>query len=199
MKRFIVIIICSFLLTACTSNLWEKKSSYEETVLGFYLIENKREVLVVGEKYSYVFEVNSDMYQAFKLSSRIDFGLQFNYFKMSENNKTSGSVDLYVNKDKLSGSDIKILKGLNFTSTKTDSNTLELDGLIYGTRYTGEGNLPITTFEKGYKVSIAIPDSVLLHTGKVVATPVTLAFDVLVLTPIAFTGLMFLAATGTFN
>lgn len=195
--RFFVLIYC-LLLTGCTHLLWENKDSYLETVVGFYLVEDEHKVLAVGENYSYMFEIQPDMYGAIKLSNEIDFTLKFESFSLNEKNIISGHIELSVAPENLSENQKLTLSKLGFKNSPPKT-ALYIGNKISGIRYIGEGSLPATKFENDYKVTVEIPDTYLRSTGKVIATPATLTFDVLVMTQIYITIIFIYAANGSFN
>ena len=174
-------------INGCTTHsLWYSKDSYLETILGFYLVDGKNELLAMGEKFSYKFEIKPHIHNAIQLSGEMDYELRLTHFSLNEMNEISGGVALSVHKDTISDSQIMSLEKLGFKSISLDT-VLELETLIQGVRYRGEGKPPAIEFENGYDVVVEIPDTYLLKTGKAIATPFTLVFDTLVLTPIVLT------------
>jgi len=185
MKMKLPIALCILLLSGCaTNNLWKDRSTYDETVIGFYLVEGKHEVVAVGKKYNYLFRVEPEMYEAFKLGSEIEFTLHFKDFKMkTTRNYIRGDFKLTAVKAALSESELKKLEDLGFLHGLYDKE-IRLEDYISGHRHEGGGILPINEFEQGHDVTIQIPDPAIFSVGKAVLTPYTLAIDTLILIPI---------------
>ncbi len=194
----LILIFTSLLLGGCaTSHLWSHQPSYEETVIGFYLVQDKYEVVAVGKKYNYLFKVKPEMYEAFKISHKYDFSLSFENFRSMFDNRISGRFTLSIDKTELSESELKNFRDLGFMGVL---NPIGLKRFISGTRYQASGIMPMTQFYDGYKVSIKEPNAGLLYAGKATITPLTLAVDTLILIPIALAVIVFdLDISGTQN
>ncbi len=201
----LILILTSVLLAGCaTSKMWSHAPVYDETIVGFYLVEGKHEVVAVGKKYNYLFKVKPEMYKAFQISSEYDFSLSFDQFKIYFDNRISGRFSLRADKSKLSESKRVSLEQLGFGSNGTGiiesrgKDIIMLSRYISGTRYKADSSIPMTQFENGYKVAIKGKNEGLLYAGKAVITPLTLAIDTLVLIPIVLSIVVFdLDVSGT--
>ena len=181
--RFIYL-LCVFVLTGCSMALDEKTSSYEETVIGFYLVNDKNEVFIQGKKYNYLFTVSENLYSALTLNSEINLQVNFSSFSIDEENAINGGVKLYIKREGLSGSNAKFVENLGFeTHPLYPKGSFELYEKVFGTIYKSDNTLPLSQTSKEYLVSIKTPDSALLKTSKLVGAPFAITFDVLVVVP----------------
>lgn len=189
----LILILTSVLLSACvTSKMWNHSPVYDETIVGFYLVEGKHDVVAVGKKYNYLFKVKPEMYEAFRISSEYDFSLSFDQFKISFDNRITGRFALRADKSVLSESKKEPLKQLGFSVNGSGSrDSIMLSRHMSGTRYKADSNMPMTQFERGYKVAIKGQNEGLLYAGKAVVTPLTLAIDTHILIPVALSIVLF--------
>jgi len=181
--KFVLVFLTIF-LSSCTSALWDAKASYNENITGFHLVDGKLQVLAVGDKYSYLFDIDENLFEALNYSRQVEFTLGYNRSILYSDNKISSHFNLSVNLNDLSEFQIKKLNGLQFQTNESNS-ALYLRSKINGTRYITEGNPPVTIFENGYVIEIEVDeDNTLRHGGKVLLTPAAISFDALVTFPV---------------
>ncbi|PNI00288.1 hypothetical protein C1N32_21600 [Vibrio diazotrophicus] len=195
MKKLLVVLL---LLTGCTRSLWEYNEKYYETLLGFYLVEGEHKVLAVGEKYSYMLELKPNMYDALKLSREVDFSLRLRKFSIDDDNRISGLVKLTTQVSSISQENVSYLNTLGFQEG-VSSSYISDEWQLHGERYLGSDSYPMVTLEKGVTVAIGYQGDKFDVAGRIIATPVTLAFDTLVLTPLMVGVVIVYAANGSFK
>ncbi|MBF4247070.1 hypothetical protein EA004_18955 [Vibrio anguillarum] len=182
--RFISLLFV-FFLSGCSMALDEMTSSYEEAVTGFYLVKGKNEVFIQGKKYNYLFTVSEKLYGALTLNSGANLQVNFSDFSIDEENTISGSVELYIKREGLLESNVKIIENLGFkTHPLYPEGSFELNENVIGTVYKSDKSAPLSNTNKEHLVLIKVPDSAFLKTSKLVAAPFAITFDVLVVLPV---------------
>lgn len=178
------IYILAFLLAGCTTALWAP--DYEEVkVNGFYLNQENGDLVVTSVNSAYIFPSESRLGEALLLSRKANFYPMFDDFSISKENVVRGSVSLVfigVNPDS------EISEKLTELGFKKDPviDRLQLTEEVEGRRYLIEGSLPLEKLEKEYSVMVGRPTEAIETAGKIVATPVTIAYDSVVTVPAVF-------------
>ncbi|MBT8113117.1 MAG: hypothetical protein KJO47_05515 [Gammaproteobacteria bacterium] len=179
--KTIYVLIISLILISCTStteSLWENPS-YKEKIGRFLISEGGTKLAIIGEKYHYIFDLDKELKNILLSTIRASLKPSFYSFKVDENNNISGKFILYYSSD--NKKDIEWLTKSGFIN-KTRRNdklfTYTFLSAINGKRYstTTNANKSID-FSKPYFLKIEEPSSLLSSTGKIVATPITVAAD----------------------
>lgn len=177
MRIFLIL----FLLSGCTTQLW-KEESYSEQLSGFYLVPESSHLIVRGKEYSYIFDVDEQFSKVLLASSKIEFSPRFTEFKLDQNNNISGDVYFSVSAIGLTQAEKESLGQLGFQASK--DSPLNYNASISGERYELEGDLPFMSVEGEYFVTVKTPRSFVSTAKKILATPATIAFDAIVVTPL---------------
>ena len=133
------------------------------------------------KKYHYIFPVSEGLKNILLSEKRALLTPRFYDFKVGENNRVTGSYRLehFARENKVAW-----LEGLGFENSikHRDKKSLYVYlGELDGARYTANKPLNIkNTFYKPYKISIKENSTVLGNLGKVLVTPVTVAYDGLI-------------------
>jgi len=183
-------------ITGCTTALWAPTYT-TENVDGFYVNQRDNTLLVSTEANGYIFSIDNESAKALTLSRTLLFRPNFEGFSIDERHNVTGTLDLILLEKNPSAAIEKQLKNLGFTRStmsSSSSNRFIKQIPLSGSRYILEGELPLTKLEKAYPVSIEQPDSFTSIAGKIVATPVTIAFDAAVVLPAVFVGAFIMAA-----
>jgi hypothetical protein len=171
-------IIMSIFLSGCTSQLWETPS-YSEKVTGFYGVEGKELLIVSGQKYSYLFEADQNFKDVLSASRTTEYIPKYRKFRLDKDNNVSGELSLMVfkpsNKDALSQMGFE----------ETEYGNMEISFTLTGKRYIVEGSFPFEKLEDEHFILVETPESGIGKTGKIVATPVTVAIDAVAIIPVA--------------
>ncbi|HGG60259.1 MAG TPA: hypothetical protein ENK26_10165 [Gammaproteobacteria bacterium] len=173
MKK-IGLILVSFLLVSCaTLRLWED-SSYDESISGFLLKEGSDEVFVIGDEFHYLFR-NQALKNVLLSPYKAHFVPNLSNFRVN-GNKVSGTLRLSVDPDRMERSAaLQLISDLGFTP-RDDDLTLKL--FLEGKRYKSNIDMKsMSQFKHSYHLAIR-KDSSLGHAGKILLTPLTVAFDV---------------------
>lgn len=184
MNRLTVVIL--LLLTSCTAALWHGPSYKTEYLNGFYVNKDIHVVLASTEKQGYLFPISTEVEKILTLSRYISFQPTFNKFKVNHNHEVTGWLTLKLFEDNLPKKDLDILLKLGFEKKYLHDNNLYFDVRLKGKQYNLEGNLPLVKLENNYKVIVEQPESFSGTAGKIIATPIAIAFDAVVVLPASF-------------
>ena len=178
--KIVTLLFCLFNLSGCmTSFMWEKgEPTYSQTsdiVDSFLVAKDGQQLIVVSEKYHYVFKISDDLRSILLSEQRKYIRPIFSSFELDHNNIIKGNYVLnYENKnDPSSNPDKTILIG------NTNFKFGRYYGYLVGIRYSSKEPIPTEyKFNRPYKISIIEEDSTDSTTvAKVLATPFTLAAD----------------------
>jgi len=139
--KFLIVILT--LLSSCKitqEDLWGPKF-YNETFREFSISAENKEVILVGSKYHYLLEDESELLKnviTSPLSNQVSLG--GNNLRASASNKLSFELGIMTSKiDTMSKSEIKFFENLKFSKSKTNSeparNTLRESLDLNGERY----------------------------------------------------------------
>ncbi|MGR5065091.1 hypothetical protein [Photobacterium sp. DNB22_13_2] len=182
MHRAIFLIV--FFISGCTTALWAPDFK-EETVNGFYINQQNGDLVVTTINSAYIFPSESKLGEALLLTREETFYPVFEDFSLSKENVVSGQVSLVFTGVDPSSEFTHKMMNLGFTNDDV-INRLKLTEQIQGKRYTIDGALPLEMLEKNYVIWVAQPAEPLETAGKVVVTPVTIAYDAVVTVPAVF-------------
>ncbi len=197
-KSFLIAILITLNLTSCaTINLW-KKSYYAENFKNFLITEDGKKIVILGEKYHYIFDDKSgDLNKLLSWESKSKLEIENYNFRISEINKITCSITLKSKSQKnssvnLSKKETAFLQKLGFTNTSSDEVIFKKNINISGERYSPKSgiNYGATAPSKDeYRANIEIDDYT-DKTKKIVLTPVAVVGDGAL--AVAFVGLILL-------
>jgi hypothetical protein len=188
MKNKIIInfLLCASLLfsTSCvTKAIWGDKS-YDENVEQFFVGSDGRYVVLIGEKYHYIFTDDSGLFKTILMLRQkgiLTLDTNKSHLKVDGNNNINGNFTISGPYSILPPSDIKTLRGLGFSGDKDDevSIKIKLSGRRYAAKYIGQ-NTAVTNV--AYTIPIYYNDSgVIKDVGKAAITPVAVTLDAVLL------------------
>jgi len=183
-KRLINSILCLMLLSSCaTHSLWNSSNRYSERVKGFLITKTGDKMVVIGDKYHYVFPVNSELKNILISKKRKLIRPRFTGFKVDENNKITGKFHLHFHARFEDDSEWLEELGFSIRRVTTNGNTSYIyKGVLDGKRYKADKKVRIKeSFRRSYRLSITEPEGGADTVKKILATPVTLTVDGLLL------------------
>lgn len=182
MRRTLVCIIPILVaLSGCTYQLWAP-NSFQERIEGFYLHPERDQLLVAGNSRAYRFDIDDSFKRILVLSRKIEFRPWFRDFRIDEKGNVSGEIKLYAGVSKLPDEKLRELKDLGFSGTESLSYSRPLKGKVYKL----DGDLPFQTLDREYVVQVERPSTGFETVGRIVATPVAVAYDGAVSVPAGF-------------
>ena len=179
---FLVLVL--FVQSSCvTQALWGDKS-YEEKITQFFVGSDGRYVVLVGEKYHYIFADNSGVLKVILSSGRnnaLTIKPDQSYLKLSSGNEVKGDLVMGGPSSLLSGEELQALERLGVRpNAKGDLLVyINLSGRRYAAKYLGDGlNRSNTT----QIITIYYRDSNLVkNVGKIAVTPIAVGLDAVLL------------------
>lgn len=161
----LLLLFMSIFMTGCSSQLFDKPS-YIEKITGYYGVEDKNLLIVTGESYSYVFNVDQQIINVLVQSRKTNFDYQYNTFKLNSENKIEGVMELIATNN----DNKKTLEALGFLEDKKGKMTITIP--LKGERYIVEGSFPFEQLEDKHFVTVEIPEANIAKIGKIIVTPV---------------------------
>jgi len=165
---------------ACaTAAMWNKQgSTYQETVRSFQVSTDGKKLVVLGEKYHYIFDLSPTLKTTLDSPFRSSLRASFGFFNVDADNKITGRYHLHLprtatetEKQQALAAGFKPVKrtGEHFVSE-------EISGTRYSAKYF---KLPENSaqFAKTYSISVRQPEDASGTIGKILMTPVTLVAD----------------------
>ncbi len=181
-RLFLVLIL--FLQSSCvTQALWGDKS-YEEKITQFFVGSDGRYVVLVGEKYHYIFADNSGVLKVILSSGRnnaLTIKADQSYLKLTSGNEVKGDLVMGGPSSLLSAEDLQALERLGVKkNAKGDLLAyINLSGRRYAAKYLGDGLSRSNTMQV---ITIYYRDSNLVkNVGKVAVTPIAVGLDAVLL------------------
>ncbi len=168
----------------------------QERVNGFYVNRDTGQLFVTTADTAYIFAIDKEFGEALMLSREVDFYPKFDDFRLDKENRITGTVSLSLLGRDPSGEAAARLRKLGFKEEGI-VQALTLTREIDGRRYTIEGKLPLEKLEDELVVVVAQPRTFSETAGKIIATPVAIAWDAVVMVPAAFL-LVTIMATDSF-
>ncbi|WMS88828.1 hypothetical protein [Pleionea litopenaei] len=189
-----IIFLALFFLNGCaTSALWQKNSDVLY-ITGFYFNKESNQLFVAADNTGFIFPIDAEFGEALLLTREVEFLPYFLDFKIDVRNRVQGSVRLTL-KERNPTDELRAkVQSLGF-ATKKPNGSLSLTRMIKGERYIIEGDLPLEKLDKWYNVRVERPDSFVEVTKKVVATPLAITVDTVVVVP----AILFLAIFSASN
>ena len=182
-KKYFLCAALLFLTSCLTQALWGD-SSYEENIEQFFVGADGRYVVLVGEKFHYVFAENSGIFKeilSLKQKGVLTINNRKSHLKLEENNDVKGEIVIEGPFSVLPIEDIGVLTSLNLRPNREDllSVKIKVAGRRYASRYLGQGLVPLTTSNK---IVIYYNDSGLIKgVGKAAVTPIAVTLDAVLL------------------
>ncbi|WP_372998755.1 hypothetical protein [Sulfurimonas sp.] len=181
MKIISIALLFSVLFSGCaTIQLWEDPK-YKETFEEFLITEDGSKLVILGEKYHYIFSTNEKLKEILLSNKRKNIKPVFEDFKVDINNSIQGKYNLFYNtNDKESKNDIWLEK-IGFETSKRASKkifTYKYSGSMKGVRYLPKE--PIISkykFNNKYNIYIEEEPTTFYNTGRALLTPITVAED----------------------
>ncbi|MCC5855863.1 MAG: hypothetical protein JJU10_09325 [Idiomarina sp.] len=179
--RMFACLLSTLLLVSCTTALWSP-NYYSEKIDGFYLTPETLDLIVTSQNTAYIFPVTDQFANALLLSREINFHPSFPDFALDNENQISGTVRLVYRDEQSSPELLDQLHALGFRQAGLNSYVLNTH--ISGKKYQIQGEIPLEKLEQPVIVSIAQPLTRSDTVRKLVATPVTITYDAVVVVPL---------------
>ncbi len=185
--RHIFILPLILIFGGCTTPLWERHYYTEETITHFLISEDYTNLVVIGEKYHYIFDENVTKLNAL-LSSEVKSYLRpkFSHVKVNHDQAIELNVLIYI--DPRIPEHIETKFGeiwYENQPTHYRYRAQVIDLFLKGTRYLGKDYgeaIKDYQLNNEYKIKVEEPDSSSLKAKKVLLTPITVTVDGIVLT-----------------
>lgn len=197
-RHFIIGSFSSAVLLTTTGCLTKKyyesydaSLKYDDTVISFLITEDGSKLVVLSEKFHYIFDTNPQLKRILLGSFRPMVTAYFDNFYVTRDNMITGDYTLFLSGEATD----EQKKNATDAGFMPYGNTLhELSGHLEGTRYSAEGFPSIAQsykFNRPYDVRIREEPSAAKVTEKILLTPiVVLADGVLILAGAALVLLM---------
>lgn len=180
MKKIYMLLI-SFLLISCapTTNYIWGKSTYKEKIGSFLVSKDGKNLVIVGEKYHYIFNLDNKLKNILISEKRKLLKPSFSYFTVDNENNIFGKYTLYYsNKDNNHQKWFKKNGFKSYTKKNKKQYKYSFSGHVKGKRYSTNKKINSSfNFNKTYSLEIEEPTSTLGYLGKLLATPITIAAD----------------------
>ena len=180
-NKNIAILIVGLLLTSCslTNKMW-KDSRYEESISSFLITQNGGNLIIIGDKYHYIFPVTNRLKTILLSDKRQFITPRFYGFEIDRNNNISGKF--YLNFSiKHQKDHITWLNNSGFIFKSKYSRSKKqytFTDNIKGKRYSADKLINSRyKFKKPYSLSIREETTLLGKIGKILSTPITVAAD----------------------
>ncbi|MBU6140534.1 MAG: hypothetical protein KGP29_03120 [Proteobacteria bacterium] len=180
-KLFLVVLL--FAQSSCvTKALWGDKS-YQERVNQLFLGTDGRYVVLVGEKYHYIFADNSGMLKVIlpiKQRNALIIRSQDTFLKLTSENEANGELVLYGAASALTPEELQALG--SFGVRPNNGNifvTVNLLGRRYAAKYLNQN---FSRLENSQEITVYYRDSNLVkNVGKIAVTPIAVGLDAVLL------------------
>ena len=180
----LLLVLVLFVQSSCvTQALWGDKS-YEEKITQFFVGSDGRYVVLVGEKYHYIFADNSGVLKVILSSGRnnaLTIKPDQSYLKLSSGNEVKGDLVMGGPSSLLSAEELQALERLGVRpNAKGDLLVyINLSGRRYAAKYLGDGLSRSNTTQI---ITIYYRDSNLVkNVGKIAVTPIAVGLDAVLL------------------
>jgi len=191
--KFMVILSSLVLFLTTTGCLTKRfyesdhaQRTYHEKVDSFLITEDGSTLVVLGEKYHYIFEASPNLKKVLLGSFRPMVVAHFPDFYVTTDNKITGNYTLYLDKDAPEEQRKSAIEAGFIDNNKSDLSffahisELSLSGHLEGTRYSAEG-FPVIAqkykFNIPYYVDITEEQSATKLAGKILITPILVLAD----------------------
>lgn len=184
MKKLCPLLAIFIFMFGCTNQVWSPAYK-EESIVGFYVVPERNELLVSGKDSGYIFPIGEEFEEILILSMKISFEPILKDFILEKNNTVSGVVTLMASEKNISQEEESRLYQLGFKKSTFIRDVIECSVKIKGYRYSLEGDMPLKKFAKPYSLRVAQPDSGFDVARKIVSTPGAVVIDAAVVLPSA--------------
>lgn len=177
MKRIICFVIVLILSSCGLTERMLERPQYREEIRQFSLTEDGKNILAVGKKYHYVFQVNNNLNNILNWKYKNLLTPKFGKFSIEDDNEgINGRYRLIVKKEQLPTSEHDWLLRNGFQDKKFDG--FVYNDTILGRRYEKKQEIKLyNEYKEPYILYISENPSVISKTLKITATPITLAAD----------------------
>ena len=153
-KKIIILnLIVSLLLTSCATK-YADIPSYRETISSFLITKKSNKLVIIGEKYHYIFNIDTKLKKLLLSKNRKKLSTAFNSFQVDSNNTITGNYNIFISSDKVdSKSHAKWLNDVGFKKDANQKNHF-LVGSIRGKRYVAKKIPAQYKFNKRYKIYV---------------------------------------------
>lgn len=179
--RMIILVLFAIpLISGCftyTRGLF-KDTKYKESISSILITQDRKNLVVISEKYHYVFDMPYSLPEILNASFRTKITATFDAFRVDKNGKTSGRF--YLRFKSASDLEHKEAVQLGMHEFCCNSGDFFLRSSIAGQRYDSGGLLPVTNEQKlnnTYQVYVYERQSNASVASKMLLTPVTLIAD----------------------
>lgn len=177
-------LIIIILFTSCTTKELWSNASYHTPIEKFLISEDKKTLVVVGDKYHYIFPLDNNLKEILLSNKRKLLKVFFQSFKISSNNTIAGSYILYYDtKGNIKDNNIEWFKKRNFTESSNNSifsyniSYIKI-GSLKGTRYLANKTISTNNkFIKKYCIKIEEDYYKYDENTRIKNTPVTVTVD----------------------
>ncbi len=185
MKRslhLLITVLLSIIASGClTSELYQlKKESFNEELTGFLITQDQKQVVLVGQRYHYIFPMDNTVKNTLQWSNRSKLRATNLHFVISKNNIINGTFLLKSENDAVLSDNDKAFLLTNHFKIRTDGVYYFAGKLSQGTVYeSGSFKLPeAQAFKKPYYLNISYDYATTGQTlTKILVTPLAVAGD----------------------
>ena len=174
-----IVFICT-ILSSCTTKVWRDKS-YTETFQNFLVSNDGSQLVIVGNKFHYIFPVEEELKSILFSDQREGIHPKFSSYKLYNNNGIKGKYKFLYSMKNKPAEDIVWLKKNGFKYLNNPNHKYDVyiyEGLLDGTRYAAKESIGDEhKLSNLYSVSVVESASSSKNIGKILATPVTVAAD----------------------
>jgi hypothetical protein len=156
-----------------TNSLYNQYKYTTEKVSGFYVSSDDKSLVVIGEKFHYIFPLETKLKSVLNWKERLKVKATFSQFKVFPDSIVNGAYYLVVDAKDLGLAEQEYLKSIGFDS---DYMGYHLDSQITGKYYAANGILSSSQFNQPYTIELA-EDASMPGPLKVALTPITVAAD----------------------
>jgi len=168
-------LIVSFLLSSCTSQMWETPE-YKESISSFLIDENKENIVVLGKTYHYIFKLYPALREVISNGGHLPTKASFYKFHVDNDQNITGRLTLNVDGN-ISRGAVDKLKRLGFSKSE-HRNEYFLIKKMHGIRYQANPDIRISgKFNYNYEIEVTEDFSSLGKVTRIAASPVTVAAD----------------------
>lgn len=208
MFRFFIVfsIIFSLLFSGCaTKELWSNEN-YKESVETFLISKDKKQLVVIGKKYHYIFDLDDRLKDILESEKRKKLKVFFQDFQLISNENIQGKYALYYHTDRKelkNDEDYKWFESKGFKDS--DDNSIFSDKLKYvligklkGKRYNPDGVMIPNSkkFNQPYCVRIYEHYYKYDEDTRLKNTPITVTVDSVVTTAVTALFVALIVSTG---
>ncbi|MDE2420286.1 MAG: hypothetical protein KGO49_03770 [Gammaproteobacteria bacterium] len=177
-----MITVLSIIVGGClTSELYQlKKESFNEKLSGFLITQDQKQVVLVGQRYHYIFPMDNTIKNTLQWSNRTKLRATNLHFVISKNNVINGTFLLKSETNAVLSDSDKIFLLANDFKIRSDGIYYFAGKLSQGTVYeSGNFRLPeAQSFKKPYYLNISYDYATTGQTlTKILMTPLAVAGD----------------------